>query len=72
MLVALGDDLEGELGLPGVHLESVARGGDDEPASSMTTSMLSNGIKAHSTLEELKWALSEPGDSKDWDERHTC
>lgn len=49
------------------HLEPVARGGRDEPANWMTTSMLNNSVKAHWTLEELKWSLSEPGDLKDWD-----
>ncbi|MEE2031694.1 HNH endonuclease [Rhodococcus chondri] len=49
------------------HLVPVARGGADEEANWVSTSMLRNSAKAHWTLDELGWGLVERGDHTRWD-----
>lgn len=49
------------------HVVPVARGGSDEEANWVTTSMLRNSAKAHWSLEELDWELHEPGLLDEWD-----
>jgi len=49
------------------HVAPVARGGLDEPANYVCTSMMMNMAKSSWTLEELGWHLHEPGDLNDWD-----
>ena len=49
------------------HLVPVARGGVDAEPNWVSTSMLRNSAKAHWTLGELGWSLSEPGDQTVWD-----
>ena len=49
------------------HLMPVARGGADEAANWVSTSMLHNSAKAHWTLDELGWTLAPPGDHTRWD-----
>jgi hypothetical protein len=49
------------------HLLPVARGGVDNDANWVTTSMLRNAAKANWTLEELGWHLRPPSSLMDWD-----
>ncbi len=49
------------------HVLPLARGGQDEPANLVTTSMLRNAIKGQWTLEELGWELRAPGALAAWD-----
>lgn len=49
------------------HVVPVARGGGDEDANWVTTSMLRNSAKAQWTLDELGWELHEPGSLNEWD-----
>jgi len=49
------------------HLVPVARGGADEEANWVTTSMLRNSAKAQWTLDELGWELRKPGSLDKWD-----
>jgi hypothetical protein len=49
------------------HVIPVARGGLDEEANFVTTSMLHNSAKAHWTLGELGWSLHDKGNFHDWD-----
>jgi hypothetical protein len=49
------------------HLLPVARGGADEEANWVTTSMLRNAGKANWTLVELGWQLLPPGSLQEWD-----
>lgn len=49
------------------HVVPVARGGADDEANWVTTSMLRNSAKSNWTLEELGWQLALPGDFKQWD-----
>ena len=49
------------------HLVPVARGGADAESNWVSTSMLRNSAKAHWTLAELGWSLTEPGDYRAWD-----
>ena len=49
------------------HIVPVARGGLDEDDNLVSTSMLRNGAKANSTLEELGWILHPAGDLNIWD-----
>lgn len=49
------------------HVVPVARGGADEEANWVTTSMLRNSAKAQWTLDELGWELHEPGSLDEWD-----
>jgi hypothetical protein len=48
-------------------VQPLARGGLDEAANWVTTSMLRKSAKASWTLEELGWSLQPPGDLKEWD-----
>ena len=49
------------------HVEPVARGGSDTIDNLVCTSMLTNGAKSNSTLEELGWRLLPPGSLDAWD-----
>lgn len=49
------------------HVVPVARGGADEEANWVSTSMLRNSAKAQWTLDELGWELHEPGSLDEWD-----
>ncbi|QHE73883.1 HNH endonuclease [Rhodococcus sp. WAY2] len=49
------------------HVVPVTRGGADEEANWVTTSMLRNSAKAHWTLDELGWPLVTAGSSTAWD-----
>lgn len=49
------------------HVVPVARGGVDEEANWVTTSMLRNSAKAHWALDELGWKLHGPGSLDEWD-----
>ena len=49
------------------HIDPVARGGSDTTDNLVCTSMLTNGAKSHSTLEELGWRLNPPGSLDLWD-----
>ena len=48
------------------HVVPVARGGRDEEANWVCTSMLRNAAKAHWTVAELGWALFPPGEYAHW------
>ena len=49
------------------HVVPVARGGLDEEANWVSTSMLRNAAKANWTLDELGWQLCPPGHRDGWD-----
>jgi hypothetical protein len=49
------------------HIRPVARGGADEEANWVTTSMVRNAAKANWTLEELGWTLLDVPTSTTWD-----
>jgi hypothetical protein len=49
------------------HLVPVARGGADDQANWITTSMVRNAAKGVLTLGELGWSLWPPGDVHAWD-----
>ncbi len=49
------------------HIVPIARGGADEPANWVTTSMLRNSAKSNWTLDELGWELLPCGDFTQWD-----
>ena len=49
------------------HIDPVARGGADTIDNLVCTSMLTNGAKSHSTMEELGWRLLPPGSLDAWD-----
>jgi hypothetical protein len=49
------------------HRIPVSRGGADDEANWVTTSMLLNSAKANFTLEDLGWKLHAPGEYKEWD-----
>jgi hypothetical protein len=49
------------------HVVPVARGGADDEANWVTTSMLRNQAKSSWTLEELGWTLRSATPSNDWD-----
>lgn len=49
------------------HIVPVARGGSDEVANWVTTSMLRNGAKSNWTVEELGWQMLPPGNIDEWD-----
>lgn len=49
------------------HILPVSRGGSDNEANWVTTSMLRNSAKANFTLDELGWPLRAPGNMRDWD-----
>jgi hypothetical protein len=49
------------------HLVPVSRGGCDDDSNWVTASMLSNGAKAHWTLEELGWERHPVGAVEEWD-----
>ncbi|HLT47126.1 MAG TPA: hypothetical protein VK002_07845 [Rubricoccaceae bacterium] len=56
-----------EVGATIDHLIPVTRGGKDEPANWVTTSMARNSAKMNWMLAELGWELHPPGDVRDWD-----
>lgn len=49
------------------HLVPVARGGSDDEANLVTTSMAHNSAKLSWTLDQLGWRLHPPGDFAVWD-----
>ncbi len=49
------------------HIIPIARGGADEDANLVSTSMLRNSAKSNWTLEELGWSLYPPGKMTEWD-----
>jgi 5-methylcytosine-specific restriction endonuclease McrA len=49
------------------HVTPIVRGGANDEANCVTTSMLRNSAKAHWTLEELGWKLLPPGNIQEWD-----
>lgn len=49
------------------HVFPAARGGADDEANWMTTSMLRNSAKGNWTLEELGWNVVPAGDLAEWD-----
>ena len=49
------------------HVKSVARGGADNEANWVTTSMIRNSTKSNWTLEGLGWQLLPMGDFREWD-----
>ena len=49
------------------HILPIARGGADEEANWVTTSMVRNSAKSNWTLEELGWELVARGDANNWD-----
>lgn len=49
------------------HVQPVSRGGADDLANWVCCSMLTNGVKANWTLEQLGWELLPPGDFHEWD-----
>ena len=49
------------------HVVPVSRGGVDSEENWVCCSMLTNGIKANWTLDQLQWELLPPGDMKEWD-----
>jgi hypothetical protein len=49
------------------HVVPVALGGADDESNWVCCSMLTNGIKANWTLEQLGWELLAPGDFAEWD-----
>jgi hypothetical protein len=49
------------------HIDPIARGGADDEANWVSTSMLHNAAKDQWTLQELGWVLKPPGNMKTWD-----
>ena len=49
------------------HVHPITRGGMDREDNWITTSMLRNSAKSNWTLEEIGWAIKEPGELKAWD-----
>ncbi|WP_132992672.1 HNH endonuclease [Gordonia zhaorongruii] len=49
------------------HIVPIARGGVDDSANWVTTSMLRNSAKAHWTLDELNWQMVPAGTAGEWD-----
>jgi hypothetical protein len=49
------------------HVVPVARGGSDDEANVVTTSMLRNGAKGNWLLEELNWPAPSPASAAGWD-----
>lgn len=49
------------------HIVPIARGGADEDANLVLTSMLRNSAKSNWTIEELGWSLHPPGKMTEWD-----
>lgn len=49
------------------HVVPVCRGGADDDANLVTTSMLRNSAKANWLLEELGWELAPPRQMNNWD-----
>lgn len=49
------------------HVFPAARGGADDEANWVTTSMLRNSAKGNWTLEELGWIVVPAGDLHEWD-----
>ena len=49
------------------HVLLVARGGSDNSANWVTTSMLRNSAKSNWTLDELGWSLVPAGNGAEWD-----
>lgn len=49
------------------HVVPVARGGSDQPANIVTTSLAKNAEKGSWTLDELGWSLRAPGSVAEWD-----
>jgi hypothetical protein len=49
------------------HVVPVARGGQDEENSWITTSMVRNSAKSNWTIEELGWKLYDKGQLDNWD-----
>lgn len=49
------------------HVFPISRGGKDDEQNWVSTSMLTNSIKAQWTLEELRWELHSVGDIHKWD-----
>jgi hypothetical protein len=49
------------------HVVPVVRGGMHDMDNWVTTSMLTNQVKGHWTLEELGWELLPPGRLEEWD-----
>jgi hypothetical protein len=56
-----------EMGATIDHVVPVARGGADEAANWVTTSMSRNSSKMNWTIAELGWELKPPGDFGLWD-----
>ena len=56
-----------QLGATLDHVVPVSRGGADEPANWVTTSVAHQGTRNDATLEELGWSLVPPGDAAAWD-----
>ncbi|MFW0793329.1 HNH endonuclease [Gordonia sp. CPCC 205515] len=49
------------------HVIPMSRGGNDDDANQVTTSLLRGSAKAHWTLDDLGWSLVPPGDHREWD-----
>jgi hypothetical protein len=49
------------------HVVPVSRGGKDDEANWVTTTMAKNAAKANFTMEEIDWKLLPKGDVKVWD-----
>ena len=49
------------------HVIPIARGGRDDEANIVTTSILRNGAKANWVLEELGWPIERAPVASDWD-----
>jgi hypothetical protein len=49
------------------HVIPLARGGADDEANIVTTSMLRNGAKGNWLLEELAWPMERAAVAADWD-----
>jgi hypothetical protein len=56
-----------ELGATIDHVIPVTRGGPDNEANWVTTSMARNSAKMNWTIQELGWSLLPPGDVSKWD-----
>ena len=56
-----------EVGATVDHLVPVTRGGADDEANWVTTSMARNSAKMNWTLDELGWRLHAPGNIRRWD-----
>ena len=49
------------------HIYPIAKGGRDDEANWVTTSMKNNSIKSNYTIDEIHWQLHPKGDIADWD-----